>query len=107
GLAQVGGLRGSVDLGPAGGVRVRLVRQVIPVLGDFAVPAKAENVKGHLLAGPGKVIDRVQEDLVPVLKGPDIVDSGFHRGGGQVGHGAHKGVPAGAVGEIVLDVPLG
>ena len=76
------------------------------MLGDLAVGVEAEDVKGDLLAGSGEVVDVLQKDVVAVLKGPDVLDRGRGFGGGQTLDGAYKGVLAGAVGQVVLDVVL-
>ena len=107
GLVQVGDLHGTVDLGAAGGVGlVRQRGQVVPVLGNLPVLVKAEDVKGHLLPRSGEVVDGLEEHIVPVLKGPDVVYRGLDRGGGQVLHRPQEGGLPGAVGQVVLDVVL-
>ena len=76
------------------------------MLGDLPVLVKAEDVKGHLLPRSGEVVDGLEEHIVPVLKGPDVVHRGLDRGGGQVLHRAQEGGLPGAVGQVVLDVVL-
>ena len=74
------------------------------MLGDLAVSVKAEDVEGDLLTGTGEIIDRLQEYLVAVLEGTNVVRSGFRIGGREIFHGTDEGVRAGAVCQIVLNV---
>ena len=103
-LVNVPLLKRAVDLGVAGWVGSSLRRQIVPVLRDLAVGIEAEDVKGHLLTGPGKVVHGLQEHLVAVLEGADVLNSGFHRRGSQPSNAADKSIPACAVGEVVLDI---
>ena len=76
------------------------------MLGDLAVLIETEDVKGDLLTGTGEVVNRLQEHLVTVLEGADVVHSGFHIGGCEISHGTVEGVRIGAVCQIVLDVAI-
>lgn len=76
------------------------------MLGDLAVFVKAEDVKGDLLTGTGKIVNRLQEHLVAVLKSADVVHCGFYIGGCQIFHGTDEGIRTGAVCQIVLDVTI-
>ena len=106
-LVQIGHFHRTVDLGVAGGVRLRSKgSQVVPMLGDLAIFIKAEDVKGHLLASTGEVINGLEEHIVPVLKGTDVFHGGLYIGRRQVFHGADKGILPRAIGQIVLDVVL-
>ena len=89
-----------------GGIRLGQRRQIVPMLGDLAVSVKAEDVKGDLLTGTGKIVNRLQEHLVAVLKSTDVVHSGFDLGRGQILHRADEGVRTGTVCQIVLDVAI-
>ena len=74
------------------------------MLRNQAVRIKAENVKGHLFAGSGKIVNRLQEHLVAILEGPNVVYGSLYRRGGQIGHGTEKGITAGAISQIVLNI---
>ena len=76
------------------------------MLGDLAVLIETEDVKGDLLTGTGEVVNRLQEHLVTVLEGADVVHSGFHIGGCEISHGTDEGIRIGAVCQIVLDVAI-
>ena len=76
------------------------------MLGDLAVSVKAEDVKGDLLTGTGKIVNRLQEHLVAVLKRTDVIHRGLDLGRGQILHRADEGVRPGAVCQIVLDVAV-
>ena len=76
------------------------------MLGDEALLVEAEDVEGHLLAGPREVVDSLQEHLVAVLERADVCHRRLGGGGGQVLHGADERVAARAVGEVMLDVAL-
>ena len=89
-----------------GGIRLGQRRQIVPMLGDLAVFAKAEDVKGNLLTGTGKIVNRLQEHLVAVLKSTDVVHSGFHISGCKIFYGADESIRTSAVGQIVLDVAI-
>lgn len=106
GLVQIRDLHRAVRLGVTRGIRFSKSRQIVPMLGDLAVFVKAEDVKGDLLTGTGKIIDRLQEHLVTVLKSADVVHSGFHIGGCEIFYGTDEGVRTGAVRQIVLDVTI-
>ena len=107
GLVQIGHFHRAVNLGVAGRIRLRSKGgQVVPMLGNLAIFIKAEDVKGHLLASSGEVIDGLEEHIVPVLKGTDVFHGGLCIGRRQVFHGADKGILPRAIGQIVLDVVL-
>ena len=106
GLVQIGDFHRAVGLGVTGRIGSSQCSQIVPMLRNQTVFIKAEDVKGHLIASPGKVIDGLEEHLVAIGKGPDVLHCGLHRRGGQIGNGANKGIPSGAVGQIVLDVAL-
>ena len=106
GLIQIRDLHRAVHLGVTGGIRLGQRRQIVPMLGNLAVSVKAEDVKGDLLTGTGKIVNRLQEHLVAVLKSTDVVHSGFHIGGCEIFHGTDKGIRTGAVCQIVLDVAI-
>ena len=76
------------------------------MLGDLAVLIETEDVKGNLLTGTGKIIDRLQEHLVAVFKSTDVVHNGFHIGGCEIFYGANEGIRTGAVCQIVLDIAI-
>ena len=106
GLVEVGGFGGAVGLRAAGGVRSGDGGEVVPVLGDEPLVVEAEDVEGHLLAGPREVVDALQEHLVAVLERADVPHRRLGGGGGQVLHGPDERVATRAVGEVVLDVAL-
>ena len=76
------------------------------MLGNLTAFVKAEDVKGDLLTGTGKIIDCLQEYLVTVLKSTNVVHSGFHISRCEIFHGADKSIRTGAVCQIVLDVAI-
>lgn len=76
------------------------------MLSDLAIFVKAEDVKGDLLTGSGKIVNRLQEHLIAVLKSTDVVHSGFHISGCKIFYGTDEGVRTGAVCQIVLDVTI-
>ena len=106
GLIQIRDIHRAVRLGVTGGIRLGQRRQIVPMLGDLAVLIETEDVKGDLLTGPGKIVNRLQEYLVTVLKSTDVVHSGFHVGRCEIFHGTDEGVRTGAVRQIVLDVTI-
>ena len=106
GLVQIRDLHRAICLGMTGGIRLGQRRQIVPMLGDLAVFVKAEDVKGDLLTGTGKIVNRLQEHLVAILKSPDVVHSGFHISRCKIFHGADEGIRTGAVCQIVLDVAI-
>ena len=65
------------------------------MLGNLAVFVKAEDVKGDLLTGTGEIVHRLQEHLVAVLEGADVVHSGFHISRCEIFHGADKSIRTG------------
>ena len=106
GPVEVGGLGGAIDLRAAGGVRPGDGGEVVPVLSDETLLVEAEDVEGHLLAGPCEVVDGLQEHLVAVLECTNVSHRRLGGGRGQVLHGPDERVAARAVGEVVLDVAL-
>ena len=76
------------------------------MLGNLAVFVKAEDVKGNLLTGAGKIIDCLQEHLVTILKSTDVVHSGFNISRCKIFHGAYKSIRTSAVCQIMLDVAI-
>ena len=106
GLVQIRDGHGAIGLGVTGRIRCRHGGEVVPVLCDLAVFIKAEDVERHLLTGTGKVVDSLKEHLVAILKCTDVLHRGLDRSRSQILHRADKGICAGAVGEIVLDVTV-
>ena len=96
----------AIDLGVARGIRSGLRGDVIPMLGNLALFIEAEDVEGDLFTHTGEVIDGLQEHLVAILEGPDVLNGGLSGSGGEVGHASNEGVRAGAVGEVVLNVAI-
>ena len=106
GLVQILQLVIAVDLSVTGGVGFGLRSEVVPMLGDQPFLIKAEDVERNLFACAGEVVNGLQEDLVAILKSTDVVDSGLHGSRSKPCNTAYKGVTAGAVSEVVLDVAL-
>ena len=106
-LIQVFQLHRAIDLRAAGRIRSGFRCQVVPVFSDQAVFVKAEDVKSHLLACAGEVVDGLQKYPVAVLKSPDVVHRGFDGSRSQIFDGPDKGIAPCAIGRIVLDIPLG
>ena len=76
------------------------------MLDNLAVFIDAEDVESDLLARPCKIVNRLQEHLVAILKGTDVVYGGLHLRGSEVFHGTDKRIRAGAVSQIMLNVIL-
>ena len=106
GLIQIRDFHRAVRLGVTGGIRLGQCCQIVPMLSDLAVFVKAEDVKGNLLTGPGEIVNCLQEYLVTVLEGADVVHRGFHIGRCEIFHGTDEGIRTGAVCQIVLDVAI-
>ena len=97
-------LHRTINLCSARGIRLCFCCEIIPVFGNLAVFIETENIKRCLFACTGKVINRLQENLVSVLKSTDIIYHGLYRSGCKISNRADKGVTSCAIGEIVLDV---
>ncbi len=76
------------------------------MLGDLAIFIEAEDIEGHLFASACEIINAMQEDLVAILEGADVFHGSGHGSRGQVLDAGHKGVAAGAISQVVLDVVL-
>ena len=99
-------LHRTVGLRMARGVGIRLGSEVVPMLCNQAVLVDAEDVKSHLFTGSGEVVNGLQEHLVAVLEGADVVYGGLNRRGSQPCHAADESIAAGAVCQVVLNVAL-
>ena len=74
------------------------------MLGNFSVLIKAEDIKSNLIASSSKVVDCLQEYIVAVLKGTNVVDGGLYLGGSQIFNRADERFFTCAVSKIVLNI---
>lgn len=74
------------------------------MLRDPAVRVEAEDIESDLLAHTGEIVDGLQEHLIAIFESADIVDGGLHGSSPEVGNTPDKGISAGSVGEVVLDI---
>ena len=76
----------------------------IPMFGYFPIRIESEYIESDLFTGTGKIIDRLQKNLVPVFKSTDIVHCGFHRSGSQPGNTSDKCFCTGAISQVMLNI---